>query len=58
MDAELIESKVERNQYERMVGDGVYSAGLMAARQIPFSGLQGNDPIPWLHSNFAIWNIA
>lgn len=58
MAAELIESKVERSQYGRMVGDDVHGASLVAARQVPFSGLQGNDPIPWLHSNFAIWNIA
>lgn len=39
---------VDHNEYERMAGGSVYRAKLRAACQIPFSGLQGNDPIPWL----------
>ena len=50
----LIEFQVDHNQCEWM---GVYRASLRAARQIPFSGLQGNDPVLWLQ-NFVTWNFA
>lgn len=44
--AYLTQFKVDCNQHKWV---DVYSASFMAACQIPFSGLQGNDPILWLY---------
>lgn len=44
--ANLMEFEADHSRYEWM---GVYSAVPRAARQIPFSSLQGNDPFLWLY---------